>query len=78
MADMGHDFRAPKQSDIDQWEKVRILYAHGFSFHSCGCCGPGFRPEELNEVYEFIEDKRQKSDGERLLKRIDERLKLKR
>jgi len=72
MADMGHDFRAPKHSDIKQWEKVRLLYAHGFTFHSCGCCGPGLRPEHLKEVWDFIEQEREKSVGERLLKIIDE------
>jgi hypothetical protein len=75
MADMGHDFKAPKQSAADQWEKIRILYEHGFAFQSCGCCGPGYRPTELEEVYEFIEGHRPKSEGELLLKRFEERSK---
>ncbi|MBI4731131.1 MAG: hypothetical protein HY781_03195 [Chloroflexi bacterium] len=70
MADMGHDFKAPKSSNIKQWEKLRILYEHGFNFFSCGCCGPGYRPAELQEVYTFIQSNRPKSDGERLLERI--------
>ena len=72
MADMGHDFKAPKFGDLKQWEKVRILYEHGFNFYSCGCCGPGMRPRELKEVYEFIESERDKSDGELLLQKIDQ------
>lgn len=76
MAEMGHDFKAPKQADLDQWEKVRILHAHGFSFHSCGCCGPGYRPTELAEVFDFVESKRSKSDGELQLQQILERHRL--
>jgi len=70
MADMGHDFKAPKQSDVKQWEKVRILYAHGFRFASCGCGGPGYRPAELREVYAWIQANRPKAEGERLLERL--------
>jgi len=74
MADMGHDFKAPKQSDIKQWKKLRILFEHGFTFHSCGCCGPGFRPAELKEVWDFIENHTSKKEGEILLEKIERRL----
>lgn len=70
MADMGHDFKAPKQSDVKQWEKIRILYNNGFTFHSCGCTGPGYRPEKLNEVKNFLMEKKNKSKGELLLEKI--------
>ena len=70
MADMGKDFKAPSQSDAKQWEKVRALYAAGFTFHSCGCCGPGYRPEELRDVVDFIGSNRALSDGEELLRKI--------
>ena len=70
MANMGRDFKAPKQKDVDQWRKVEILFEHGFTFHSCGCCGPGYRPAELAEVYAFIESHRPQSDGEVLLRRF--------
>ena len=71
MADMGHDFKAPKHKDVKQWEKVRILYEHGFTYHSCGCCGPGLRPAELQDVWEFIEGNKSKSEGEKLLEKIE-------
>jgi hypothetical protein len=70
MADMGLDFKAPKKSAVKQWEKVRLLYEHGFTFHSCGCGGVGYRPRELREVYQFIESNRPKSEEEQLLERI--------
>lgn len=70
MADMGFDFKAPKQGDLKQWEKVRLLYEHGFNFYSCGCCGPGYRPKELREVSEFLESSQSLSEGEILLSKI--------
>ena len=74
MANIGRDFKPPKQSNQKQWSKVKILYENGYTFHSCGCCGPGFRPDELSEVQDFIESHRSKSEGERLLARILEKL----
>ncbi len=75
MADVGHDFKAPKQKNIKQWEKVRILYEHGYTYHSCGCCGPGFRPVELKDVEDFIVGNKTMSDGAILLEKIQNRIK---
>jgi hypothetical protein len=74
MAYMGMDFKAPPQTDVKQWEKVRALYAAGFAFDSCGCGGPGYRPKDLKEVADFIASNRKLSEGEELLKKIDARL----
>ncbi|MFD0713580.1 hypothetical protein [Paenibacillus sp. GCM10027626] len=74
MNDMGHDFKAPKQSDVKQWKKVEILYQKGFAYHSCGCNGPGYRPSRLNEVECFLTENRKfESAGERLLHTLTER-----
>ena len=73
MADMGHDFKAPKATDVAQWKKVQLLFNAGFAFYSCGCCGPGYRPRELKEVEAFIRSKKSLSEGELLLKRIMQR-----
>ncbi|MBI2575610.1 hypothetical protein HYV84_00200 [Candidatus Woesearchaeota archaeon] len=51
---MGHDFKAPKLSEIKQWKKVEILYKSGFGFDSCGCRGPGERPGKLWQVNDFL------------------------
>ena len=64
---MGFDFEAPKKSDIKQWAKVALLYRHGFAYHSCGCCGPGYRPECLKEVETFIHESTSMSEAEKLL-----------
>jgi hypothetical protein len=53
MHNMGHDFQAPKQTDIKQWKKVELLYQNGYTYHSCGCGGPGYRPSRLQEVPVF-------------------------
>jgi hypothetical protein len=73
MVNMGLDFKPPKRSDVEQWEKVRRLYENGVTFHSCGCDGPGYRPARLNQVDDFLADRdrrREKSEGERLLERF--------
>lgn len=56
MHSMGLDFKAPKQHDIRQWRKVKLLFENGFAYGSCGC-GPGTRPKQLSEVKPFLEDK---------------------
>ncbi len=73
MADMGKDFKAPKQTDVEQWEKIRLLFEAGFTFHSCGCCGPGYRPAELKEIKDFMLSQRTVSEGAQLLERIIQR-----
>ncbi len=78
MYDMGMDFKAPKQSDIKQWKKVEILFQNGFTYHSCGCCGPGLRPAQLNQVEEFLAGNLEKSEGEKLLVLIAEKTRNKR
>ncbi|MNI45398.1 hypothetical protein D3C73_998220 [compost metagenome] len=71
MKDMGHDFKAPRQDDRKQWTKVELLYNNGFSYHSCGCNGPGYRPVKFSEVEEFISrNKTFKSAGENLLQKL--------
>ncbi len=70
MVNMGHDFQAPKQTDIKQWKKVITLYQHGITYHNCGC-GAGYRPAELREVPGFLEQQAagRRSEGEKLLHR---------
>lgn len=68
---MGHDFKALKQNDLKQWMKVELLYNNGFTYHSCGCGGPGYRPANLSEVEDFIRrEKVFKSEGAILLRRL--------
>lgn len=70
LADMGCDFKAPRAAAVKQWAKVRLLFEQGFNFYSCGCCGPGYRPAELHEVYDFIASQQSLSAGELLLKKF--------
>jgi ribosomal protein L37AE/L43A len=52
--EMGRSFKAPARSDIKQWKKVQVLFAHGFRFFSYRTyeCAP--LPDRLSEVDEFI------------------------
>jgi hypothetical protein len=67
MHDMGMDFKAPPLKDVKQWRKVELLFEHGFTFHSCGCCGPGLMPAELREVEAFLADGLRPSHARKLL-----------
>jgi DNA-directed RNA polymerase subunit RPC12/RpoP len=55
MADMGLDFKPPKQQDQTAWELAARLWEVGITFHSCGCSGPGYRPREPREYQAFLE-----------------------
>ena len=70
MHDLGLDFKAPKQRDLEQWEKVKLLHDHGIRFQSCGCSGPGPRPARLRDVPAFLETILPQSKGQRLLRRL--------
>jgi len=51
--------------------KVELLYNSGFTYHSCGCGGPGYRPAKLSEGESFIQDNKVfKSEGELLLRNL--------
>lgn len=68
MTNIGKDFKAPRQADVKQWQKVQELFASGYSFGSCGCSGPGPRPTTLREVGTFLaEQRRLQAESERLL-----------
>lgn len=69
---MGKDFKAPPAHAVKQWHKVRLLADHGIRYTSCGCGGPGPRPEHLRDVEAFLAGSLSRSDGEELLRRIDE------
>jgi hypothetical protein len=50
MIDLGRDFAAPRQNAVRQWRKLEILVAAGWRFESCGCRGPGLRPQTLGQA----------------------------
>lgn len=70
---MGLDFKAPKKSAIKQWAKIKLLFDHGFAYHSCGCCGPGYRPETLSDAKVFIHESVSLTDAQQLLAQYAER-----
>lgn len=52
---MGRSFKAPKRTDIKQWEKVRILWFQGFRFWSYGSnLDAEALPDRLQDVNDFI------------------------
>jgi hypothetical protein len=52
--EMGRAFKAPKKSDVEQWQKVEALWRAGFRFWSSGSTGIEPLPDQLREVDDFI------------------------
>lgn len=53
---MGRSFKAPKRSDAEQWEKVRLLWEHGFRFFSYRSHPDAEAlPDRLRDVPGFVE-----------------------
>ncbi len=76
MVDMGLDFQPPPTDDVVRWQVVAFLYGQGFTFHSCGCGGPGYRPSRWADVPAFVESHRRRSAGEILAGRFAARRKV--
>lgn len=52
---MGRSFKAPRQSDAEQWEKVRLLWEHGFRFFSYRSYPDAEAlPDRLRDVLSFV------------------------
>jgi hypothetical protein len=56
MADMGLDFKAPPRADAKAWSVAESLWEVGFTFHSCGCGGPGYRPRKARDYEAFLRE----------------------
>ncbi|WP_425146647.1 hypothetical protein [Deinococcus sp.] len=65
MTHVGKNFRPPAQDDLEAWHIARRLVAAGFKHdHSSGLT----YPTSLKDLPAFLEQHRQLSEGERLLK----------
>ncbi len=55
---LGRHFKAPKKSDVKQWEKVRFLFDHGFRFQKIRIGSEHQNtipyPKTLDDVKEFV------------------------
>jgi DNA-directed RNA polymerase subunit RPC12/RpoP len=54
MASMGLDFESPKKTDIKKWEHLKSFYKVGITFHSCGCTGPGYIPNDKAHLISYF------------------------
>lgn len=73
LGNMGLDFRAPRQTDTEDWRKVALLFENGINFSSCGCSGPGLRPARLRNVPDFLEQREQNAANWQRQRCIEER-----
>ncbi len=55
MAYVGKDIKAPKMRDKEAWKTLQNSYTMGYTFHSCGCGGPGFVPKDKEQYKAFLE-----------------------
>lgn len=55
MANMGRDFKAPKQTNVKAWKIIKGMYTTGYSFHTCGCSGPGYVPESPADYRAYLD-----------------------
>ena len=69
MCEMGHQFKAPAQTDVKQWRKVEALVRGGVTFHSQRLFSLRNMPKVLRQVAPFVRRVRtsKMSDGARLL-----------
>jgi len=58
MADMGLDFKSPKNDDLKAWKHMRNLFVAGVTFHSCICQGPCYIPATTQKPAEFLQDRK--------------------
>lgn len=54
MADMGKDFKAPKKTALKEWKIIESLFKTGKCFHSCGCDGIGYIPENPKDYETYL------------------------
>lgn len=70
MVCLGMDFHRPAKGNVKEWRKLEELVAAGVRFQSCGCGGPGFRPQRLAEVPLFLQGRQRRealaSEAQRL------------
>ena len=50
MVDAGRDFKPPRKGNVNGWRAVAAVLASGVNYDSCGCTGPGYRPESTAEL----------------------------
>lgn len=55
MADLGLDFKAPKQHNVKAWRVIQSLYKSGKTFYSCGCTGFGHVPSSLKDHISYLQ-----------------------
>jgi hypothetical protein len=70
MVNLGKDLRLPKKDKQEEWLAIEYLANNSFNFFTCGCYGIGVVPQNLENAYNLIEERRSKTAGEKLLKKM--------
>jgi hypothetical protein len=56
MADLGLDFKPPRQNDVRAWTALQGVYRVGHVWRTCGCNGPGWIPKSKSEFQQYLVD----------------------
>jgi hypothetical protein len=54
MADLGLDFKPPRESNVKAWKRIAAMYRLGHAWHTCGCNGPGFVPIDATGFADYL------------------------
>jgi hypothetical protein len=58
MADLGLDFKPPKQTDVRAWKAIAGMYRTGHAWQTCGCNGPGWIPASQAEYKQYLANRK--------------------
>jgi hypothetical protein len=58
MADLGLDFKPPRQRDAKAWATLHGMYRIGHEWHTCGCNGPGWVPKSNSQFHEYLKSRK--------------------
>lgn len=63
MADLGRDFKAPKKTATKEWKIIEGLYQIGKVFHTCGCDGIGYIPQNSKDYEVYLKNRLEEYQG---------------
>jgi DNA-directed RNA polymerase subunit RPC12/RpoP len=56
MADLGRELKAPKKTAVKEWKIIEGLYKIGKHFHTCGCDGIGYIPQNPKDYEVYLKN----------------------
>ena len=70
IVNFGKDLRLPKKDKQEELLAIEYLANKNFNFFTCGCHGIGIVPQNLQDTYKLVEERRNKTAGKKLLEKM--------